>query len=222
MGATIRLTAADGFGCDAYLARPKGTQRGGLVVVQEIFGVNDHIRSVVDRYAAEGYLAIAPALYDRVAPRFEVGYGPDDLAKAMKVAGAVDKETVLIDLAAAIAFVAQAGKVGIVGYCWGGTMAWLAAARLGGLSTAVGYYGGGVLSLADLQPQCPVLLHFGAHDAHICVDRVRAFALARPEIPVFVYEAGHGFNCDARASYDPEAAGLAYDRTLRFFAAEAL
>lgn len=218
MGDKIRLTAADGFVLDAYVARPVGVPRGGMVVVQEIFGVNAHIRSVADRYAAEGYVAIAPALFDRVEQGFEVGYAGTDMDRARAMIPLMNRNMALLDIAAAIAHVAQAGKVGLVGYCWGGTLAWVSAAQLPGLSAAVGYYGGGLLGLTELQPHCPVMLHFGARDAHIPVAQVQAFAASRPEIPVFVYEADHGFNCDARASYDAAAAHLAQERTSAHFA----
>lgn len=217
MGDRIRLTAADGFVLDAYVAQPVGKPRGGMVVVQEIFGVNAHIRSVADRYAAEGYVAIAPALFDRVEPGFEVGYAGTDMDRARAMIPLMNRNMALLDIAAAIAQVAQAGKVGLVGYCWGGTLAWVGAAQLPGLSAAVGYYGGGLLGLTELQPHCPVMLHFGARDAHIPVAQVQAFAASRPEIPVFVYEADHGFNCDARASYDAAAAHLAQERTAAHF-----
>lgn len=218
MGENIRLTASDGFVCDAYVARPAGVPKGGIVVVQEIFGVNPHIRSVADRYAAEGYLAVAPALFDRAEPGFQSGYQPEDMPRAYAMIGKVSSGPALLDIAAAIAFAAEAGKVGIVGFCWGGTLAWKAAAKLPGLSAAVGYYGGNILDLTDLQPQCPVMLHFGALDDHIPVDKVRAFAAARPELPIFIYDAGHGFNCDARGSYDATSAKLAQERTSAHFA----
>ena len=218
MGENIRLTASDGFVCDAYVARPAGVPKGGIVVVQEIFGVNPHIRSVADRYAAEGYLAVAPALFDRAEPGFESGYQPEDMPRAYAMIGKVSSGPALLDIAAAIAFAAEAGKVGVVGFCWGGTLAWTAAAKLPGLSAAVGYYGGNILDLTDLQPQCPVMLHFGALDDHIPVDKVRAFAAARPELPIFIYDAGHGFNCDARGSYDATSAKLAQERTSAHFA----
>ena len=218
MGENIRLTASDGFVCDAYVARPAGVPKGGIVVVQEIFGVNPHIRSVADRYAAEGYLAVAPALFDRAEPGFQSGYQPEDMPRAYAMIGKVSSGPALLDIAAAIAFAAEAGKVGVVGFCWGGTLAWTAAAKLPGLSAAVGYYGGNILDLTDLQPQCPVMLHFGALDDHIPVDKVRAFAAARPELPIFVYDAGHGFNCDARRSYDATSAKLAQERTSAHFA----
>lgn len=218
MGEDIRLTASDGFVCDAYVARPVGTPKGGLVVVQEIFGVNAHIRSVADRYAAEGYLAVAPALFDRAEPGFQSGYSPAEMPRAYAMIARVASAPALLDIAAAIKFAAEAGKVGLVGFCWGGTLAWSAAAQLPGLSAAVGYYGGGVLGLTDLQPNCPTILHFGAQDDHIPVDKVQAFAAARPDVPIYIYDAGHGFNCDARASYDATAAKLAQQRTSAHFA----
>lgn len=218
MGENIRLTASDGFVCDAYVARPAGVPKGGIVVVQEIFGVNPHIRSVADRYAAEGYLAVAPALFDRAERGFQSGYQPEDMPRAFAMIGKVSSGPALLDIAAAIAFAAEAGKVGVVGFCWGGTLAWTAAAKLPGLSAAVGYYGGNILDLTDLQPQCPVMLHFGALDDHIPVDKVRAFAAARPELPIYIYDAGHGFNCDARGSYDATSAKLAQERTSAHFA----
>ncbi len=218
MGTAIRLTASDGFVCDAYVARPAGVPKGGIVVVQEIFGVNAHIRSVADRYAAEGYLAVAPALFDRAEPGFQSGYQPEDMPRAYAMIARVASGPALLDIAAAIDFAAEAGKVGVVGFCWGGTLAWSEAAQLPGQSAAVGYYGGGVLGLTDLQPNCPTMLHFGAQDGHIPVDKVREFAASRPDVPIYTYDAGHGFNCDARASYDAASAKLAQQRTSAHFA----
>lgn len=218
MSEIIRLTASDGFVCDAYVARPAGVPKGGIVVVQEIFGVNAHIRSVADRYAAEGYLAVAPALFDRAEPGFQSGYAPEDMPRAYAMIGKVASGPALLDIAAAVAFAAEAGKVGVVGFCWGGTLAWTAAAELPGVSAAVGYYGGNILGLTELQPKCPVILHFGAQDGHIPVDKVREFAASRPELPIYIYEADHGFNCDARGSYNADAAKLAQSRTSAHFA----
>lgn len=218
MGEDSRLTASDGFVCDAYVARPTGVPKGGIVVVQEIFGVNPHIRSVADRYAAEGYLAVAPALFDRAERGFQSGYQPEDMPRAFAMIGKVESGPALLDIESAVNFAAEAGKVGVVGFCWGGTLAWTAAAKLPGLSAAVGYYGGGVLGLTDLQPKCPTMLHFGAEDGHIPVDKVREFAAARPELPIYIYDADHGFNCDARASYDAASAKLAQARTSAHFA----
>jgi carboxymethylenebutenolidase len=216
MGTGVELQAADGHRLGAYVARPAGTPRGALVVVQEIFGVNSHIRAIADGYAAQGLVAIAPALFDRVERGVELGYaGPDvDRGRQLRTAAGDDKP--LADIAAAIAHVAPGGKVGIVGYCWGGLLSWLAACKLDGLSAAVVYYGGGVPQQASLKPRCPVQAHFGKQDAHIPLDTVQAFGAAHPEVDLHVYDAGHGFNCDQRGSYDAAAANLARDRTLAF------
>ncbi|WP_140629293.1 dienelactone hydrolase family protein [Methylibium rhizosphaerae] len=219
MGTMIELEAADGHRFGAYLAAPEGAPRGGLVVVQEIFGVNSHIRAVADGYARDGYLVIAPALFDRAERGIELGYGTADMerGRALKAAAAgQDTTEPLLDITAAIEQIEPAGRVGIVGYCWGGYVAWLAAARLPGLAAAVTYYGGGMQEAAQLQPLCPVLAHFGETDAHIPVARVRQFAAARPEVAVHLYDAGHGFNCDQRGSYDEASARLARERTLAF------
>lgn len=217
MGQTVTLKSADGFHLSAYVAKPEGTPRASLVVVQEIFGVNAHIRSVADRYARDGYIAIAPALYDRDTPHFEVGYSPEDMGKGYAIVQRLDRDKALADIQAAIDYVKSFGKVGVVGYCWGGTMAWLSAAELRGFFAAVGYYGGGVLGLASLKPNCPTMLHFGDLDKHIPVEGVKEFAANRPDVPTFIYAADHGFNCDARASFNQAAADLARGRTLEFF-----
>jgi carboxymethylenebutenolidase len=216
MGTTIKLTAADSVTIDAYRADPAGSPRGGLVVLQEIFGVNAHIRSVADRFADQGYLAIAPALFDRVQPGLELGYD----AEGLKIGVATQKQTVpadtLKDVAAAVAEAAGAGRVGVVGYCWGGTLAYRAAAELAGVAAAVGYYGGGIASMLDTRPKVPLMLHFGETDDHIPLTAVEAIRAALPGVPVYTYPAGHGFNCDARGSYDRASADLALSRTLPF------
>ena len=216
MSGWITLQAADGHSFAAWVAAPAGTPRGGLVVAQEIFGVNGHIRRVADGYAADGYLVVAPALFDRVERGVELGYEPPSIQRARALKDASGNDKPLLDLAAAVAHAATAGKVGIVGYCWGGLLAWLAAAKLDGLAAAVPYYGGGMPEHAALVPRCPVLAHFGAHDTHIPTPGVEALRQARPEIELHVYDAGHGFNCDERASFDAAAAQLARERTLAF------
>lgn len=216
MGEMIKLTAADGFGLGAYRATPEGTPRGGLVVLQEIFGVNAHIRSMADRYAALGYLAIAPALFDRVQPNVELGYEPDGIQQGIALNKQTQHEDTLKDVAAAIAAASAAGRVGVVGYCWGGTLAYAAACELSGLSAAVGYYGGGIAGMLDRKPKVPVMLHFGQQDGHIPMSDVEKIRAALPGVPVYDYPAGHGFNCDARASYDKASADLALQRTLPF------
>jgi carboxymethylenebutenolidase len=189
-----------------------------MVVLQEIFGVNHHIRAVADRYAAAGYLAIAPALFDRVEPGVELGYGEADRPRAMDIRGKTKLEETLADIEAAVALAAAGGSVGVVGYCWGGTLAWAAATRLSGISAAVGYYGGGIAGMLNEQPRAPVMLHFGERDKHISLSDVEKIRAAHPEIPVFVYPADHGFNCDERESYDAASAREAQARTFAFFA----
>lgn len=216
MGRWIELTAADGTTVSAWRAEPKGAPRGGLVVVQEIFGVNSHIRGVCEGYAAEGYLAIAPALFDRIEPRVDLGYLPDDVARGRGLKAQASLDSALADVEAARAAVASAGKVGVVGYCWGGYVAWMSASRLAGFACAVPYYGGGMLEAAAERPRCPVLAHFGEMDPMIPVDGVRRFAAAHPESQVLIYPANHGFNCDQRASFDAPSAKLARERTLAF------
>ncbi|MGH8668835.1 MAG: dienelactone hydrolase family protein [Burkholderiales bacterium] len=217
MGTMIELTAADGHRLAAYRADPPGKPRGAIVVIQEIFGVNSHIQQVADGYAADGYLAIAPALFDRVQKNVDLGYSPEDIAKGREIRGKVTNDMALKDTEAAIKAVLKAGKVGIVGYCWGGLITWLAAAKLSGLSAAVPYYGGGILDNADLQPRVPLMGHFGDKDAHIPVDGVRKLAEKHKKHPIFIYSADHGFNCDQRGSYNAPAAKQARERTLEFF-----
>jgi carboxymethylenebutenolidase len=219
MGEWIRLKAADGFELGAWRAAPKGAPRGGVVVVQEIFGVNAHIRSVADGYAAEGYLAVAPAIFDRGERDADLGYGPEGFARGRELAAKIPREATLVDVAAAVEAAKSAGKVGIVGFCLGGTLAWLAAARLDGLSAAVGYYGGGVVGLNDLKPRVPVMLHFGEADEHIPAAGAREVAAAHPDAQVFLYPAaGHAFNREGWPPYHAPSAALAKARTLEFFA----
>src|SRR5689334_5544787 len=200
MGKMIQLTATDGHQLSAYRAEPAGKPKGALVVAMEIFGVNSHIRGVADGYAADGYLAIAPALFDRVQRDYEAGYSPDEIQKGIGFIQKINLDDTMKDVAAAIADVASVGKVGIVGYCWGGTVAWKAACTLDTLSCAVPYYGGGIPGLIALQPKCPVLFHWGESDQSIPLDKAKAFAQAHPKQTHYFYAAGHGFNCDQRGS----------------------
>src|SRR5689334_3780371 len=217
MGQWLQLSAEDRFSLSAYRADPEGGKaRGGLVVVQEIFGVNSHIRNVCDGFAADGYAAIAPALFDRYQGNFEIGYSPEEIALGREFKAKATTDAALLDIAAARAAVADAGRVGIVGYCWGGFVAWMSAARLSGFACAVPYYGGGVVEAGNERPKCPVMAHFGERDAAIPVAGVRQFAAAHPEVQVFIYDAEHGFNCDHRKSFNPAAAKLAGERTLDF------
>lgn len=217
MGKMIELTASDGHKLAAYRADPSGKPRGGIVVIQEIFGVNKHIQQVADGFAADGYLAIAPALFDRVQRNVDLGYTPEDIAKGREIRAKVPNDGALKDTEAAIKAVAGAGKVGIVGYCWGGLITWLAAGRLSGLACAVPYYGGGILDNAELEPKVPLMAHFGDRDQHIPVDGVKKLAERHKKHPIFIYSADHGFNCDHRGSYDAPAAKQARERTLAFF-----
>jgi carboxymethylenebutenolidase len=215
-GTWIELTAADGFRGLAYRADPAGPPRGGLVVAQEIFGVNSHIRSVCDGFAADGYRAIAPALFERYERGVDLGYTPDDVARGREIRGRVAVDAALADIAAARVLAAEAGKVGVIGYCWGGLLSWLAAARVPGFACAISYYGGGMTEAIGEQPRCPVMAHFGEQDSVIPVAGVKALAAAHPSAQVFIYPAGHGFNCDQRGSFHAESAKLARERSLTF------
>ena len=220
------LTAADGFTLSAYVASPQGKPRAAIVVLQEIFGVNSHIREVADRFAAEGYLAVAPATFDRVKRGVELGYLDADMTAGFELKTAVDAlpgAGVLLDIQAAIDHAARSsgGKVGILGFCWGGLLTWKAACLLKGLSAAVPYYGGGITSEGEIarQPQCPVMAHFGDQDHWIPMEGIEAFKKAQLQVAVHVYAASHGFNCDQRGSYNQAAALLAHERSLAFLAA---
>lgn len=222
MGTTVQLTTVDGNTFDAYKSEPEGLPKGGVVVVQEIFGVNDHIKSVTNGYAEQGYLAIAPALFDRARAGVELGYDETGIEIGRKIAFEdVTMDQVITDVEAACDAVSTAGKVGIVGYCWGGSICYVAAARLPEkISAASGYYGGQILPHLDEKPRAPLMLHFGAEDGGIPLENVQTIAERWPEIAVHVYEgAGHGFNCDARGSYEADSAAVALERTLNHFAA---
>ena len=213
----IGLTAADGHKLEAYRAGPEGAARS-LVVVQEIFGVNHHMRQVCDAFAAEGYAVVAPALFDRVRPGIELGYGADDVAKGRALRAEVPDNAVMLDIEAAAAVLG--GSMGIVGYCWGGTVAWWGSTRSQSFKAAVGWYGGGIAGTRTETPHCPVQLHFGETDASIPMSDVDLVRAAQPGVEMFVYPgAGHGFGCDERGSFDAGAATLAQGRTLAFLAA---
>jgi carboxymethylenebutenolidase len=225
MGTMVNLTSADGTQVPAYVAQPKEAPKGAVVVLQEIFGVNSHIREVADGYAAEGYLAVAPATFQRVQPGVELGYSEADMGVGFGYKTAVEalpEPGVLQDIQAAIdhAAAASGGKVGIVGYCWGGLLTWRAACTLRGLVAAVPYYGGGVTTEAEIarQPQVPVLAHFAEEDKWIPMPSVHDFKQVHPEVTVWTYAAHHGFNCDHRGAWHASSAQLARTRTLAFFA----
>ena len=218
MSKVVKLQASDGHELDAYVAQPDGRPWGGLVVVQEIFGVNQHIRSVADRFAEEGFYAVAPALFDRVQRNLELTDAGEDMQKGMAAAQKVNIDDAVKDVDAALQHAAkETGKpAGVVGYCYGGTLAWLSATRLAP-AAAVGYYGGHIARFAGEKPRVPVMLHFGKHDNHIPQADVEKVQAAQPEVEIYWYDAGHAFNNDTRASYNEAAATEAMARTLAFF-----
>jgi carboxymethylenebutenolidase len=217
MSETVTLKASDGYELDAYAAHPSGEPIAGLVVIQEAFGLNRHIRSVADSYANDGFLAVAPALFDWIERGVELGYEGADRRKGIGLAGQSNPADAMKDVAAAMGYLWKqtAKKCGVIGYCFGGTMAWLAATRLEP-NAAVGYYGGRIAQFAQENPRCPVMLHFGTLDKHIPKEDVERVQAAYPDVQVFWYEADHGFNCNDRGSYNALAAKQARDRSLSF------
>jgi carboxymethylenebutenolidase len=214
---SIRLTAADGHQLSAWRVGPD-TARRGLVVVQEIFGVNHHMRQVCDAFAAAGYATVAPALFDRAEPGVELGYAAPDIARGRDLRGKVPDAGVLADIEAAAASLGDRA-IGIIGYCWGGTVAWWGATRTRRFKAAVGWYGGGIAAARTEPPNCPVQLHFGEKDASIPVTDLELIRHAQPGVEIFVYAgAQHGFGCDERASYSAPDAELAQSRSLAFLA----
>jgi carboxymethylenebutenolidase len=219
MSTVVELQASDGHRLGAYVAEEREPQ-AALVVIQEIFGVNRHIRSVADGFARDGYCAIAPALFDRAEKDVQLAYTPEDQKRGMGMAQQIGIDNLLLDVSAALDYAAQrfgSAKVGVVGYCLGGTLAWLAATRLAP-AAAVAYYGGRISQYASEQPRCPVMLHFGASDPHIPSSEITIIRNAHPDVPIYLYDAGHGFNCDERKDYAPIAARIARERTVGFLA----
>ena len=217
VGKSIELKAKDGFTLAAYRADPAGKPKGGLVVIQEIFGVNHHMRNVTDRFAAAGYAAVAPALFDRAKRGVDIGYDPASIEIGRNLRGEVKLEDTLLDLQAAIDNLKDAGKIGVVGYCWGGSLAFLSATRLQGITGAVGYYGGMIAEHAKEKPKVPVMLHFGEQDQGIPMSDVEKVKVARPDVKIFTYPAGHGFSCDERGSFHKASHEQALERTMAFF-----
>jgi carboxymethylenebutenolidase len=219
VGQDIKLTASDNFQLGGYRADPANTPKAAVVVIQEIFGVNHHIRAVCDRLAAAGYVAIAPAIFDRIERNFQSGYSPEEIAVARKFVADPDWTAMLRDTQAAIDAVKAAGPVGIIGFCLGGSIAYAAATKLSGLSAAIGYYGGAVVRFADDKPEVPTQLHFGEKDAGIPLTDVDTVRAKRPDVEIRLYPgAQHGFSCDERPSYDKASADVAWTRSLDFFA----
>jgi carboxymethylenebutenolidase len=217
MGSKVTLTASDGFKLGGYRAEAQGTPKGALVVIQEIFGVNHHIRAMCDRFAGHGYTSVAPAVFDRMKPDFESGYSPDEIAAARQMIPQIDWDAMMRDVAAAQQSVQSVGPVGIIGWCMGGSVAFLAAGKLDGLSASVGLYGGTIAKNADLKPKVPTQLHFGDQDQSIPMSDVEIVKQKRPDCEIHVYPAGHGFQCDERGSYHEQSAKLAMERTLAWF-----
>jgi carboxymethylenebutenolidase len=223
MSHSIELSAADGFVFPVYLAEPAMKPSGAVVVLQEIFGINSHIRSVADGFAAQGYLALAPSTFHRVKPEVDLGYTPEDIAAGVALKSQIEAlpvPGVLQDVQATIDYAAgRVGRVGVVGYCWGGLLAWRAACLLDGIRAVVPYYGGGMTLAAEIarMPKVPVLAHFAENDHSIPMEGVERFKAAHPEVQSQLYDASHGFNCDHRAAYHAPSAALARERTLAFF-----
>ncbi len=218
MGKMIELKASDGHKLAVYVTEPSGKARGGVVVIPEIFGVNSHIRAVTDGFAADGYRAVAPAMFDRVQRSYDTGYSQPEIEAGVAIMQKLDWKQSMLDVEAAVAEAKKAGKVGIVGYCYGGTVSWVAAARVSGLACAVPYYGGGMPGFIGEKPKCPTMCHFGEQDQSPTLEQSRQIAAAQPAISAHFYAgAGHGFNCDQRGSWNAEAAKLARSRTLEFF-----
>lgn len=217
MGSSVELTASDGHQLDMYLAMPEGTPKGAVLICPEIFGINSHIRAVADEYAKAGYIVGAPALFDRVQRKYEAGYERSDVEAGIAIMQQIVMADALDDTHAGIEYLRQLHpKVAVIGYCWGGTVAWVSAAHLPYLNAVVAYYPGGLIANAELKPQCPTMLHLGEHDPNPPADAVRTVMAEHPTVMTYFYDAGHGFNCDQRPSYAKDAVKTATERTLAF------
>lgn len=216
MGKHFSLTTTDNHSLGAYRADPAGRPKGAMVVAQEIFGVNSHIRNVCDRLAAQGYVAVAPALFDRFVRDFQSGYSPDEVAHARTYIAKIEWPKMLLDIQAGLDEVKSIGPLGVIGFCLGGSAAFLSATRLNGLKAAVAFYGGQIVKFADEKPKCPVQMHFGETDASIPMSGVEIIKQKRPDCEIYTYPAGHGFYCDERASFHNPSATLAWERTIAF------
>ena len=220
MGQNVALSTKDGHTLDGNVSEPSGTPKGGVIVIQEIFGVNNHVRNLVDMFAGHGYLAIGPALFDRIEPGIELGYNETDFAAAREHRGNLNDEWILNDVAAAADHVSSAGKVGLIGYCFGGYVAWISACGVDALDCSVSCYGGGVAArAANDVPNSPVQFHFGDKDHAIPMGDVQAIRDAHPEIPSFIYDdSAHGFCCDDRDVFNAGSCERTHGRTLELFA----
>ena len=215
MGEMITYQAQDGMRLSAYQAQPTTTPKGGLILLQEIFGLNPHIKDVCDSYAQDGWHVIAPALFDRAEKEVALAYNPDGKTKGLALKAAVD-ETAQADIASLISLFDEAQKIAVIGYCWGGSLAWRMACATDLFDAAVCYYGGELSARKDDIAHCPVLAHFGRFDATIAMEVVTAFMAAQPDVACHIYEAEHGFNCDHRSQYDAPSSQAARARTDAF------
>ena len=216
MGELLKTTASDGHELTSYLTQPTSAPLGGLVIIQEIFGVNKHIKSIADKYAREGYLVAAPSLFDRIDKGIELGYEPEDIERGRDLKEITGNDAPLKDIEAARSIVSAAGKVGVIGFCWGGTLTWLAACKVPGFACASSYYGGGIGDLISFTSKCPIIFHFGEKDESIPLDEVERVKVNQPDSPVYFYPAGNGFNCDERANFEPTSSKIAEERTLEY------
>ena len=218
-GAMEKKKMGDGAEIGCYRVQPAGARRGGLVLIQEIFGVTEHIMELCDGYAADGYEVLSPALYDREHPGFQAGYSPEEIQASMKLRNEHPFDQSVADIQTCIDDLAARGPAFVTGYCYGGSATWAAAGRCTGLAAASSYYGSMIGGMIDLAPKCPTICHFGEKDHSIPMDVVNKVAAAHPNVKVYVYPANHGFNSDRRADYDAESAHLARERTLALFRA---
>ena len=215
MNEILEITANDNHKFSAYVAQPSGKPKGGIVILQEIFGVNSHIKEVSDLYASKGYLCIAPSLFDRIEKNVELNYDEEGISKGRNFKKLCDKDA-LVDIDASISMVSSAGKVGVIGYCWGGSLSWRIACQSSNLLASICYYGGDIPRLKDLNPKCDVLTHFGELDKGIPIEDVKIFEQVKSDVLTYTYPADHGFNCNHRSQYDDNCAKVALDRTLKF------
>jgi len=216
-GEMIKLESGDGAHIGCYHAAAQGNCKGGLIVIQEIFGVTDHIKEVCDGFAARGYEVLAPQLFDRMEKDFQATYAAEDVERSKELAGKNPWDHVQMDVQMCIDRLKADGPVFMTGYCYGGSVCWVAACRCKDLTAASGYYGRLIVQFVDETPQCPIILHFGEHDGAIPMTDVHKIIEVHPDIPVYIYDAGHGFNSDRRDDYDKDCADLALKRTLELF-----
>ncbi len=215
MNELIEVTAKDNHQFSAYISQPSGKPKAGIVIIQEIFGVNRHIKEVTNLYAGKGYLCVAPSLFDRIEKNVTLNYDEKGVSKGRDFKEMCDNDA-LKDVEASISVVSSAGKVGVIGYCWGGSLSWRIGCKSSNLSASVCYYGGDIPKLRNLIPKCNVLTHFGELDKGIPINDVKIFKQERPEVLTYTYPADHGFNCDHRSQYNKTSARIALDRTLKF------